>query len=582
MAVQRGIDLLLAVPVVAAVVLYALADDPLLDNVLYVGAILLAGVAAWVGAARAPVGQRLVGRLIAAGITLTAVGDTLWEVLDVMGRDTDVSIADPAWFASYVMLCAALWVMLRRSGAGRHDLDFTVDAVTIVVVSVLVLWSTAIDTIVTDSTLPAHVRVVWAAYPVADAVLIALVVRVLTSPAARRCLDPSFALGAGLWLAADIAYLNPAGSTLVLLMDACWMLAPALMARSVWLLRSIPAPAPGAPRRGRPVSQLAIAIGPLMVPPALELVSDLRGEPHRPVALVVGASILTVLAFVRMARLVRSEERAVRELEAARDDALAASRAKSMFLATMSHEIRTPLTMVLGAGEILEDTELDPLQREMVTRMRRSGQSLRSLVDDVLDFSRIEAGQLEVARVPFDLALLVDELAERCRPRAEAVGIGYESVVAPDLPRRVVGDPDRLLQVVGNLLDNAVKFTHEGHVRLLVRPVRNGEGLVELVVADTGIGIAQEDLSAVFESFRQVDGSTTRRYGGAGLGLAISRQLTALMGGTLEVASAVGSGSVFTVRVPLPAAGDAAPGTDASSHRGPQGEESRRTATASG
>jgi signal transduction histidine kinase len=581
MHARKGIDLVLAVPVAAAVVLYAVSDDQVLDAVLYLGVFYLASAAAWLGAARAPVRQRLVGRLIAAGITLTAVGDTLWEVLDAMGLDTDVSVADPPWFASYVMLCIALSVVLRRSGARRHDLDFTVDAVTIIVVSVLVLWGTAIDTIVTDGSLPVHVRVAWASYPVADAVLLALVVRVLTSGPARRCLDPSFAVGVGIWLAADIAYLYPVGGTEVL-MDACWMVAPVLMARSVWHLKELPPAEPVGLRRGRPVSQLAIAIAPLLVPPSLEMLTDLRGGTHRPLPLMVGATILTALAFLRMARLVRSEERAVHELEAARDAALDASRAKSMFLATMSHEIRTPLTMVLGAGEILEDTELDDLQRELVARMRRSGQSLRSLVDDVLDFSRIEAGQLDVARVPFDLGALVDELGDRCRPRAEAVGIGYESVLAPDVPHRLVGDPDRLLQVLGNLLDNAVKFTHEGHVRLHVRPVRDGRGLIELVVADTGIGIAEDDLELVFESFTQVDGSTTRRYGGAGLGLAISRQLTALMGGTLEVTSTVGAGSVFTVRLPLAPVDAAAGGNPLVSRRGARREESRSTARTSG
>ena len=578
MAARRRIDLVVGALVALAVLAYALNDDPLLDTVLYVGVFVVAAAVAWVAAARAPAAQRLIGRLIAAGLTLTALGDTLWEVLDALGRGTDVSVADPPWFASYVVLCIALSVVLRRSGAGRHDLDFTIDAVTIVVVSILVLWGTAIHTIVADESLPVHVRAVWAAYPVADAVLLALVVRVLTSRAARRWLDPSFAAGAGLWLAADIAYLHPAGSTAELLMDVCWMLAPVLIARSVVRLREVPAAAPSTPGRGRPVRQLAVAIGPLLVPPALELLADMRDQQHHLVALIIGSTTLTALAFLRMARLVRSEERTARELEAARDAALEASRAKSMFLATMSHEIRTPLTMVLGAGEILEDTPLDDLQREMVQRMRRSGQSLRSLVDDVLDFSRIEAGQLAVARVPVDLDTLLDSLDERCRPRAEAVGIAYASALDDAVPRRLVGDPERLFQVLGNLLDNAVKFTHEGGVTLDVR--RRPGGQVAFTVSDTGIGIAEDDLEVVFESFTQVDGSTTRRYGGAGLGLAIARQLTTLMGGTLEVTSAVGTGSVFEVRLPLQPEG--AEATGGRPDRRTSREESRNTATTSG
>ncbi|KQV71382.1 hypothetical protein ASC64_04930 [Nocardioides sp. Root122] len=566
-----------------AVVLYAVVDDFLLDNLLYTGTMVAAGIAAWVGAARAPDGLKLVGRLIAAGISLTALGDTIWVVLDAAGMSTDVSVADLPWFASYVLLCAALVIVLRRSGPGLHDVDFTVDAVTIVVVSVLVLWGRAIETIVTDDSLPVLVRTIWAAYPVADAVLLALVVRVLVNKTARRCLEPGFAVGGVLWMAADMAYLQPVAGADGILMDAAWMIAPVLMARSVWRLRA-PVPAPAG--RRRPAFQLAIAIVPLLVPPTLELVSDLRGGPDRPLQLMLGAVALTLLAFVRMARLMRSEERALSELETARDDALAASRAKSMFLATMSHEIRTPLTMVLGAGEILADTPLDELQQEMVTRMRRSGQSLRSLVDDVLDFSRIEAGQLEVARVPFDLDAVVEEVAERCRPRAAAVGVAFEAVLADEVPRRVVGDPDRLVQVLGNLLDNAVKFTHDGGVRLDVRRARKDcvltEDGIELTVTDTGIGIAEEDLETVFESFTQVDGSTTRRYGGAGLGLAISRQLAALMGGTLEVTSAVGTGSAFVVRLPLPVAPDDVPPGSPVHGRLARREESRHTATTSG
>ncbi|WP_374454577.1 sensor histidine kinase [Nocardioides sp.] len=579
MAARRAIDLAVAALVATAVLLYAVVDDYLLDSLLYTGTMVVAGIAAWVGAERAPAELRLVGRLIAVGISLTALGDTAWNVLDAAGMSTDVSVADVPWFASYVVLCAALVIVLRRSGSGLRDLDVTLDAVTIVVVSVLLLWGRAIETIVTDNSVPVAVRVVWAAYPVADAVLLALVVRLLANRAARRCLDAGFAVGAVLWLAADMAYLQPVAGTEQVLMDAAWMVAPVLMARSVWRLRtSVPAAPAG---RRHAVFQLGIAVGPLLVPPAIELVSDLRGGPDRPLQLTLGTLVLTMLAFVRMARLMRSEERAVHELEVARDAALEASRAKSMFLATMSHEIRTPLTMVLGAGEILEDTPLDDLQREMVTRMRRSGQALRSLVDDVLDFSRIEAGQLEVARVPFDLVDLVVELDARCRPRAEAVGIAYESVLEPEVPRRVVGDPGRLLQVVGNLLDNGVKFTHEGHVRLDVRRARDGRGGIELAVTDTGIGIAEDDLEAVFESFTQVDGSTTRRYGGAGLGLAISRQLTTLMGGTLDVSSTVGAGSVFVVRLPLEPDGDPAESSP-TDRRSPVHEEPRRTATTSG
>jgi signal transduction histidine kinase len=552
MARHRGCGPISAALVAAAVVIYFVADSQLVDNVCYLGVLVGASASAWWGAQRAPAERRLFGRLIAVGISLTALGDGVWETLDAMGRANDVSVADPLWFASYLVLCAALLVVLRRSGAGRHDLDFTLDAVTLVVVIVLFLWSAAVDTIVRDPTLPVHARVVWASYPIADALLLALVVRVLTSRVARTSLSPVFAVGATLWLAADLAYLGAPEGAVANLMDAAWMVAPALMAYSVWRLRSFrPVPPSATPGRRRPVSRLAVAVAPLLVPPVLEFLAHLRGQSHLPFTLLAGTTILTLLAFVRMARLVRSEEHALRQLEDARDAALEASRSKSRFLATVSHELRTPLTMVLGSSEILQDTDLDDVQRDLARSIRRSGQRLGALVDDILDFSRLEVGQLQVSAVPFRLAEVVGGVAEACRPRAEAVGLELECVLDPGLPDTLVGDPERVAQVLGHLVGNAVKFSHEGLVRLAVRQAPDGESRVDFVVTDTGIGIADEHLESVFDSFEQVDGSTTRHYGGLGLGLAVCRGLVDLMGGTLVVSSRVGVGSEFVARIPV-------------------------------
>nr|WP_301539487.1 ATP-binding protein [Nocardioides sp. zg-1308] len=225
-----------------------------------------------------------------------------------------------------------------------------------------------------------------------------------------------------------------------------------------------------------------------------------------------------------------------------------------MFLATMSHEIRTPLTMVLGTAELLEDTPLDEEQVHLLATMRRSGDHLTALVDDILDFSRIEAGQVSLAAERFDVAGVVADLVGAYAPRAARAGIRFEHQVAPGVPTTMTGDRTRVLQVVRNLLDNAVKFTPEGGVRLDVRPAADaggGVGAVEVAVSDTGIGIAEDDLATVFESFRQVDGSTTRPYGGSGLGLAICRQLVELMGGELDVTSRSGQGSTFVARLPV-------------------------------
>ncbi len=268
---------------------------------------------------------------------------------------------------------------------------------------------------------------------------------------------------------------------------------------------------------------------------------------------------------VERARSVSELENLAAELEVARDAALAASEAKSTFLANMSHEIRTPLTKVLATAEILEDTPLDDLQLNLLEKMNRSGELLKSLVESILDFSRIQDGKLQLASRPYDLHGMVTDAAEACELRAIQTGTRFQWHLDPLVPRMVVGDPGRLLQVLSNLLDNALKFTHQGQVSLTALPARaSGDGVpwaagVEFVVRDTGIGIPEKDQTAIFEVFSQVDGSATRRYEGTGLGLAICKQLTGLMGGTICVRGELGVGSTFTVRLPLTVAPPAPP-----------------------
>jgi signal transduction histidine kinase len=555
----RLANVAVAFVVAAAVVVQAVMDiNGVVATVCYLGVLVGASVGAWIGAVREPRGRRLVPFLIAAGISLSALGDVLWSVLDLLGGGTDVSIADPPWFASYVFLCVALWVVLSRSH-GRVNVGFVIDAVTIVAVSVLVFWSTSVQAIVADHTVTPFVRAVWASYPIADAVLLALVLRVLMSRSARAAIDASFGAGVCLWLAADVAFLETPGSHAAqVAMNAAWMIAPVLLARAAWRVREVkPAASDSADHVGW-VAQLMVAIVPLSVPTALELVNHLHGEESdHPLQLFIGTAALITLAFVRTARLIRSEDRARREFQVARDAALEASRAKSMFLANMSHEIRTPLTTVLATAEILEDTPLDDIQIELLEKMNRSGELLKSLVEGILDFSRIEAGQLKLVSTTFDLHAMVHDAADVYTSRAIQTGIQFECHLDPSAPRTVVGDSGRLYQVLTNLLDNALKFTHQGKVSLVVRPVtpddttdRAGE-TVEFIVEDTGIGIPADELRSVFETFRQVDGSMTRHYGGSGLGLAICQELTQLMAGSISVESQLSLGSKFVVRIPL-------------------------------
>jgi signal transduction histidine kinase/CheY-like chemotaxis protein len=242
---------------------------------------------------------------------------------------------------------------------------------------------------------------------------------------------------------------------------------------------------------------------------------------------------------------------AMAELVKARDDANTANVLKSHFLANMSHEIRTPLNGVLAMAEVMDMDELKPAQRERLAVIRESGGLLLAVLNDVLDLSKIEAGRLEIQDRPFDIAQLAQSIRETYAHQAREKGLAFEVAVAPEAHGLWRGDADRLRQILGNLISNALKFTLEGAVAVRFASAEDGSGL-RIDVADTGIGISSEILPRLFDKFVQADSSTKRRFGGSGLGLAICRELAALMGGSIKVQSREGRGSTFTVLVALP------------------------------
>lgn len=271
---------------------------------------------------------------------------------------------------------------------------------------------------------------------------------------------------------------------------------------------------------------------------------------------------------LELRQVARAQQRTIRELvdtqaalQRARLAAETAKSAQGLYFAAVTHEIRTPLTAVLGMTSELRATTLTPQQADCVKTIAGSGEMLLAVVNDLLDFSKIESGRIEIEQTPFSLRTVVAESLRIVAQAAKDKGLGLTSELAPGLPETIVGDPTRLRQILVNLLANAVKFTDRGGIDVVARPGAdaNGRPLVHFSVRDTGIGLRPEQLGRLFEVYQQADPSTARRFGGTGLGLAISKRLAELLGGTMWVDSREGQGATFHFTVALGPPADSTP-----------------------
>lgn len=517
----------------------------------YAAVTLGAGLLAVVGAGAA---TRRSARVFAAGVLVSGVGDLVWAVDSLSRTVPSPSPADALYVLSYILLAASLFAEVARGSDDGVDVDAVVDACTTIVVVVLVLYLVTGLGDGVDASLNPTGRALLVAYPVLDSVLVGLVIRLVLAHRLGGRAGALFLVGIGAWLAANVsALVNYLGGAFDRWTGLGWMAGVVLMALLAWApVRSRPARGAGSPVTGR----VLMAVLPLSVPTWIDAVGDRGIEPAW--VLLIATVVLTVLGLMRVSRIIR-RELSTREALA---EERATSQAQARVVATVSHELRGPMTGVLGYAEMLSDTDLDTQQRRLTRKLSEAGQSLLATANNVLDFSRLQAGRVELHLAPFVLAELLESVADLARHANPCGEVVVLVECDPVTPHVLVGDEVRLRQVLFNLLGNALKFTERGVVRLCVTGVGHSEAggrevvrLVRFEVRDSGPGIEQRDLQRIFEPFTQAGNGTQQGSGGAGLGLTISRGLIESMGGELRAESTVGLGSRFWFTLPLPVAG---------------------------